>query len=204
MRPNTVVSVAILFAITGIGASSLQSAQEPVAPVAPGKAGFPNVYLPLDKLVPKDWRIVGIDTASMPVDTGKPEERKGLAISLQGPETVGGLKPQPEWVGIWIMPADYKLANPSPDRQAAIFWRFGLSAPGTRSFGSPGMWTPSGGADGNGYMICFTSVPGVKSWPTWEKDIQDFFGIQRLVPPSKLKQRGTAGSSPPSLLRVTP
>lgn len=205
MRTSIVMCVAILSAGMGIGASSLQSAQEAVAPVAPGKAGFPNVYLPMDKLVPKDWKIVGIDTASMPVDTGKPEDRNGLAVTLHGPEMVGGLKAQPESVTIWIMPADYKRARYAPrDQQAAVNYRFGLSAPGTRTFGAPGKWTPSEGLDGTGYMVYFASWGGVKSWPSWEKDIQEFFGIQELVAPGGIKRLNARGIDPSARPQVVP
>ena len=152
-------------------------AQESRSQVAPDKVDFPKVHLLLHQLVPKDWRASGIETDSLPYGTGKPEEGTGLALTLQGPLTVRGAKGEPtlECLTIWIMPEEFQPASvpfPSPLSPPK---RFGPI--GKRYFGPPDKWHTAPIEKGKRYLIYVKPWTEVKSWPTWEKDIRDYFGI---------------------------
>lgn len=194
MRIAVVLGFTTLLASVAIGAPFLAEPLETTPKAVPRDAGFPNVSLPLDRLVPTHWKTYRMDTGTYPYGVGNPDASSGLAITLRGPLTVRGTKGQPaqEEVCIWIMPPDYKHVRLIPDQAFVPSFRVGLSAPGTRAFGTPGKHSPSPGTKGTGYLIYFAPFSDVESWPTWEKDIQDFFGIEKL---------DYAGVRPPSTIQ---
>ncbi len=168
-------------ACMGLAAASSLSAQEPKAAVAPGGVDFPKVELRLDQLVPKDWKAAGIETNCWPYGDARSArnvEGTGLAITLQGPMIVQGPKGEPalECLTVWIMPEGY---HPSADPWPGALTPATLLGPiGRRYFGPPDKWASGLIERGKRYLIYVKAWTEVKSWPTWEKEIRDYFVIQ--------------------------
>ncbi len=148
----------------GLAVASPLSAQEPGSQVTPGRVGFPRVDLRLDQLAPKDWKVSDIETDVWPYGYLRPVRGAGLAITLRGPLVVHGFKGEPalELLNIWIMPKEYQAVAPRfPETSFPPAELLGLA---------------NRGPDKR-YLI-YVMRTGIKSWPAWEKDIRNYFGIQ--------------------------
>ncbi len=165
----------------GLLAASPLLAEEPQSQPAPDKA--PKVRLRLDQVLPKDWKAAEIETGAVPYGMGSAAGGTGLAITLQGPMMVQGPKGEPrlECLTIWIMPEEFQ--PPKGPFPGALTPPVLFGPIGKRYFGPPDKWLTAPIEKGKRYLIYVKAWTELKSWPTWETDIRDYFGIREASKP---------------------